>query len=337
MHSSNVHGTASLDAPPRNAWVHYVFALVAGALLIVPAFAGVMAVLDYFGAMPPPLLSNNLCLDEKLAFMRMNRPSHIDLLVVGSSTAVRHFNSPEAVRIDPGLRPYNAGLCGINLAQSALVIDWLTHRLPHVRRVLLIVSSLELGDCRRDPRTALNVGEADRFVFGNTSRLGFYLKSFNATTLVRNAIDLRRARKDMTWFYSVVLNRFGDAPVQPPHDRREWYQKAELDDHCFIILGRTARALDARGIQLAVVESPMDPRWREEFDRSRTVTPVTRRRIREAFGGTNAVLIENRARFSSADFYDAVHLRASSTARYTRSVLSQLEALDRGTLRSPHS
>jgi len=309
----------------RDPWVRYVIALVAGAFLIIPAFAGVMVVLDRWGTMPPPLISNNLCVDEKLAFMRQHPPHEANLLVVGSSSALRHFNSPEAVRIDPELRPYNAGLCATNLWQDEQVIRWLTHRAPGIRRVLLVASSLEFGDCRPDPRPSLNFADVDRFVFGDTSRLGFYLKSFNPTTLLHNSVDMRRTRTDMTWFDSVVLNDFGDAPVQPPRERREWYLKAKLDERCFAVLRRTASALDARGVKFALVESPMNPNWREEFDRSGALTPLTRRKVWQAFSGTHAVLLEDQGGFSAADFYDAVHLRASSTPRFTRSVLSQLK------------
>lgn len=318
---------------PKQPWAPYLLALLAGALLIIPVFAGIVAVLDYRQSMAPPLLSNNPCVDRKLAFMRDHRPSNVNLLVAGSSTAMRHFNSPEAIRIDPSLRPYNAGLCAINLWKSEQVTNWLTHRLPGVRRVLLFASSLDYGDCRPSAPPSLNVAEADRFVFGDTWRLGFYLKSFNATILARNSMNERRRRTDRTWFDAVVLNRFGDAPLQPPRDRPEWYVEAKLDERCLTTLHRTARELDSRGIQLAVVESPMDPRWREEFDRSGEHTALMRRRIRDALTGTHAVLIEDHNHFSPGEFYDAVHLRASSTPRFTRSVLSQLETLDRGASR----
>lgn len=322
------------DTAASKPWLRYVIALVAGALLPIPAFAGLMTVLDHRGIMPAPLISNNLCADEKLAYMRENRPTRVNLLVVGSSSAMRHFNSPEAVRMDPALRPYNAGLCAMNLWRSEQVTNWLTYRLPDVRRVLLIASLLEFGDCRPNARPTLDIASADRFVFGNTPRLSFYLTSFNATTLFRNGLDLRRRRTDTTWFDSVVLNKFGDAPVQPRRDRLEWYLKPNLDDQCFATLRQTARALDARRIQFAVIESPMNPKWREQFDRSGEFTRLTRRRVREALSGTNAVLIEDHNGFSTADFYDAVHMRGSSTPRFTRSVLSQLAAFDQGTLRS---
>ena len=317
------------DTATRKPWAHYLLALVAGALLIIPAFAGFVAVLDYRGSMAPPLLSNNACVDQKLAFMRDNRPSNVNLLVVGSSAAMRHFNTPEAMRIDRALRPYNAGLCAINLWKSEQVINWLTNRLPGVQRVLLVTSSLDYGDCRPAAPPSLDVTEADSFVFGDTWRLGFYLKSFNATTLLRNSMHQRRKQTDRTWFDAVVLNKFGDAPAQPPRDRPEWYVEPKLNDQCFATLRRTARELDARGIQLAVVESPMDPRWRAEFDRSGEVTALMRRKIEDALSGTNAILIEDHNGFSAPNFYDAVHLRASATPGFTRSVISRLEAVDR--------
>jgi len=317
----------------RQPWAHYVVALVVGALLTIPMFAGLIVVLDRAGAMPPPLISNNLCVDDKLAFMRRNKPRNVNLLVAGSSSAMRHFNSPAAVRMDPTLRPFNAGFCAINLAQSARVIDWLTPRLPKVRRVLLFASSIEFGDCGFDGKVSLNIADADRFVFSDASRLSFYLEFFNATTLLRNAIGLRRRRTDITLDDAIALNKFGDGPVDPPGDRRAWYLEPSRDSRCFTTLRRTAQELGARGIQFAVVESPMSPKWRQEFDPTGTVTALTRRKIRRALSGTNAVLIEDHSGFSSADFYDATHVRASSTPRFTRSVLSQLEALDRGLAR----
>ncbi len=326
MHSSEADTVRGFATGARNTWAHYLIALVAGALLVIPAFAILMAVLDLWDTMPPPLFSNNLCLDDKLAFMRRNRPAEVNLLVVGSSAALRHFNSPEAVRIDPELRPFNAGMCAINLWQSEQVINWLTRRLPDVRRVLLFASSLDFGDCRPEARPSFNVTDADRYVFGDTWRLPFYLQSFNATTLLRKSIGLRRKRTDTTFFDSVVPNKFGDSPLQPPRDRPEWYIKPRLDEQCFATLRRTARELDDRDIQLAVVESPMDPRWRAKFDQSGELASILRRRIHEALSGTRAVLVEDHNDFPAADFYDAVHLRASNTSRFTRSVLSQLEA-----------
>jgi len=323
--------TAHLGIAARKPWAYYLIALAAGALFVIPTLAVIMAVLDQFGAMPPPLISNNLCADEKLAFMRINRPSNVNLLVVGSSSAMRHFNSLEAIRIDPRVRPYNAGLCAMNLWRSEQVAKWFTYRLPGVRRVILVASSLEFGDCRSDARPTLNVVDADRFVFGDTWRLSFYLKTFNATTLFRNSINLRRRRTDRTWFDSVVLNKFGDAPVQPRGDRREWYQRPTFSNQCFATLRQTAREMDARGIKFAVSESPMNPAWLREFDQSGDLTRMMRRRIRDALRGTHAVLVEDHNGFTQADFYDAVHMRGSSTPRYTRSLLSQVEALDPAT------
>lgn len=318
-----------LDTSTRKLWIHYLIALAGGALFVIPAFAVLIAVLDYLGSMPPPLISNNLCADEKLAFMRNIRPAKVNLLIVGSSSAMRHFNSPEAMRVDPRLRPFNAGLCAMNLWRTEQVTRWLIHRWPDVRRVILIASSLEWGDCRPNARPVLDVPAADRFVFGDKPRITFYMKSFNATTLLRNTIDLRRRRADQTWFDSVVLNKFGDAPVQPKGDRREWYLPPKITDQCLTTLRRTARTLNAQGIQFAVVESPMNPRWREQFDPSGTVTSLMRRRIREALGGTRAMLIEDHNGFTTADFYDAVHMRKSSTPRFTRSVLSEVDGPDR--------
>ena len=89
-------------------------------------FVAILMLLYSRGALPPPQFSNSICVDQKLRWMRNRQPRDVDLLVLGSSVAWRHFNGVAAVAAYPKLHPLNAGFCGTKLNQTEQVADWLT-------------------------------------------------------------------------------------------------------------------------------------------------------------------------------------------------------------------
>ena len=99
------------------------------------------------GNLPPPPLSNNFCVDEKLAFLRENPPVDPTFVVIGSSVAWRNFDSSVVAREVPGARPLNAGFCGMQVHESAFIAHWVVDRFPQVQEVLLIVSPRDYQTC----------------------------------------------------------------------------------------------------------------------------------------------------------------------------------------------
>lgn len=310
------------NRPPASAGAmrRYLLGLLLGGVLASLLLLGLFAVLSHRGILAPPQLSNNLCLDEKLTFMRDHPPANPNLLVVGSSVAWRHFNSPEAVRLDPSLRPYNAGLCGTNIAQTERVTTWLMGRFPSTKKVVLIASPIDFANCSDDAPSTFDVEVADRFVFERAEPYGFYLRYFDPGTLLFNSIGLRGKRTDPTSFESLVINAYGDGPLEPPQARELLYGAASFDPACFTALRRTAQEVGRR-VPLTVALTPLHPLWSERFDPDGASKRKLEQGTRAALAGTGARLLTGPA-FPEEAFFDAIHLRWSRTPGFTRFLLS---------------
>ncbi|WP_299360474.1 hypothetical protein [uncultured Paracoccus sp.] len=299
----------------------YVLALVAGALLVLAGLGTTLAVLSARGTLPPPQFSNSLCMDEKLRAMRDSPPQDPDLLVVGSSVAWRHFNSPAAAAAQPGLRPYNAGLCGASIAQTEVVVDWLADRLSSVERILLIASPRDFENCGGDQPSRFDVAAVDRYVFQGAWPLRYYLRYFDPPTFARNVRAVRENRGNLQTFDALVFNEFGDGPIEPPQDRGLLYGDVTIDPVCYSALRRIAVGLDERDVQFDVAMTPLHPEWLRTFDGDGKTTGAIDSGIREASAGTGASLLRADPQLGPAAFFDAIHIRWSQTDEFTRALL----------------
>src|SRR3954468_17612279 len=127
------------EFPPRRA-LRYFAAVLAGALLFVGGYFGSLLVFAARGRLPPPPIANNVCIDEKLAFLRDHPPASPNLLAIGSSVAWRQFDSATVAAEVPALRPFNGAFCGLRVSQAFFVADWLLDRFDSVRTVVLVAS-----------------------------------------------------------------------------------------------------------------------------------------------------------------------------------------------------
>jgi hypothetical protein len=323
MTAEQFTSSADRSSAPAGAMRRYLLTLLLGGLLALLLLLGLFALLAHQGRLGPPQISNNLCLDEKLGFMRAHPPQDPNLLVVGSSVAWRHFNSPEAVRLDPALRPYNAGLCGTNVAQTRRVTSWLMARLPSVRKVVLIASPRDFADCSPTASSNFDTEAADRFVFERASPVSFYKRYFDPGTLLFNSIGLRSRRSDPTSFESLVINAYGDGPLEPPQARGLFYGEASFDPGCFTALRRLAQVVGGRRVPLTVALTPLHPGWSERFDPNGSSQRLLERGTRNALAGTGARFLTSPALPEEA-FFDAIHLRWSRTPSFTRGLLSSM-------------
>lgn len=308
---------------------HYLLALLVGMLILPVLYLVVLVAFARSGTLPPPQFSNSICIDEKLASMRRSPPGRPNLLVVGSSVAWRHFNSPAAIEAQPGLIPYNAGFCGANIRQTKAVVDWLAGRLPGVEDMLLIVSPMDFEHCDDQQAGGLfpsgfDVSEADRFVFGNMSPLPYYLRYFDPWTLLRNRRDIAVRRDDMTSYGSLMINEHGDGPMEPSEDRRLLYGSPLIDATCFAELHQIGLHLKDRGIGFSVAMTPLHPEWLRLYDNGGQITGTLERGTRDALAGTSGRFIKNDTDIGEAGFFDAIHLRWSHTEEFTRSLLAQV-------------
>jgi hypothetical protein len=313
------------SAPRLEPMRRYLLAMVIGALLMFATLAAALVSLKAYDTLPPPQFSNSLCIDEKLHSMRAGIPADPNLLIVGSSAAWRHFNSPAAIAADPSLRPFNAGFCGARMTQVRKVSAWLTARLPTVRHVLLIASPLDFENCTKADPSQFDVLDADAYVFGKASPARFYARYFDPLTLAYNAGMIRTARGSMFAPEPLFQNSYGDAPNQPDRSRGLFYGAVKLDPACFAALRQTAHMLERKGIAFDVTITPLHPEWVSRYGGGAFATAFPDM-IRTSLVGTGARYDATRHQPDPRAFYDAIHIRWSATAAYTRSVLAEAGA-----------
>ncbi|RDE06298.1 hypothetical protein [Sphingomonas aracearum] len=323
-----VAGTASGGLSAR-AIKRYLLAMVAGALITAAVALNWLAFLQSRGSLPPPQLANSLCMDEKLKAMRLQPPASPTLLVVGSSVAWRHFNSAAAIAFDPLVRPYNAGFCGAKIDQTARVTSWLTERLGTVRHVALIASPFDFEDCSSPVEPSrFDIADADRLVFGDRPMPFFYARYFDPWTLLHNARGLRAERTDPGAPDPLVQTPLGDGPSEPLHSRGLFYGKVgSLDPACFVALRRTALEQHAAGRRFDVAITPLHQEWVKGASQSLALARLDAG-IRAALAGTDARFHPLILRPDADAFYDAIHIRWSSTPAFTRALLEQIGETD---------
>ncbi len=86
----------------------YLLSLSTGVLGALGLFWLALFWLERTENLPPPAFSNNLCVDEKLDFLRSKPIASPNLLVIGSSVAWRHVDGDALVREIPDANPLTA-------------------------------------------------------------------------------------------------------------------------------------------------------------------------------------------------------------------------------------
>jgi hypothetical protein len=312
------HNPSRLGIAPR-----YLAFVALGALLALGLLGATLTLLHASGNLPAPAIANSQCIDEKLAFLRDQRPADSNLLVIGSSVAWRHFDGAVAIRAAPQTRPLNAGICGLNAQQAVTVADWLLPHLPSVTRVLMIAAPQDFAQCASAP-PAFDVADADRYVFERAPKWSFYLRYFDPISLVRNAVQVAAKRANRIPLDPLVFTPYGDGPLDTDTSRDLTYGAiASLDDACFDAVHAFASRMRDTHREFAVATTPLNPEWISRYDASRRVELQFVTTLDHALAGTEASLwnADRQTHFGAAAFTDAIHLRWSAAHAFSEQLV----------------
>ncbi|WP_162917440.1 hypothetical protein [Dongia deserti] len=277
--------------------------------------------------LPPPPLTNNVCADEKLVFLRHNPPVHPNFLVAGSSIAWRNIDSAVIAGSLPGARPLNGGFCGMQINQSAFITDWMIDRLPSIGRVLLVVSPMDLVSCKGSGQV-FDPEDARKLVFEGQPMWSFYLRYFDPISLRRN-IDRQIQIREQARILKVdrSFTKYGDAPLDTDENRGLFYgPMPEPDPSCFSALRALASELAERNRSMTVVIAPMHPRWKSQYDPDGTFRERFSLQLKRALQGTGAQFwnADGAKILDASAFTDAIHIRWSSARTLTKEIVERL-------------
>jgi hypothetical protein len=273
--------------------------------------------------LPPPIVTNNLCFDEKLQWMSRELPSSPpDLLVFGSSVAWRHFDSEQAIKSELTKNPYNLGFCGMRLSQTAFVVRYFLakQRFQFPLRALIIVSLQDFENCPGSEEQVFSKPDADEAIFSPTHAWELYFKNVDPVPFVRNASAIKAMRNATNGLDRLILTKYGDGPIDSDQSRGLSYGPiTDLKQHCFFALRELVKQLSDHKIQTTLVLTPINPRWVSEYDPNRRILDEVRSRLSEVLKKSDVLVwdaSENKA-FAESDFVDAIHLRWSAVRRFT--------------------
>jgi hypothetical protein len=307
--------------------VTYIAAIAVGAIGSIVALLATLLVLQQGGILPAPALSNNLCIDEKLAFMRERNFRSPNLLVLGSSVGWRSIDSSALASTLTGLKPVNGAFCGLRMHQIEFVGDWLLDRMPSVQTVLLVVSPFDFVGCKTNPRQVFDRQAADEFVFDGRWRWKFYFRYFDPVSMVRNVSHIAALRSPHA-HNSLAFTPFGDGPLDINDSKKTlvYGRLPMLDSDCFAALRRLAIALSNHHRHLAIVASPRHPKWTAQFDQNGSTLEAFRFAISAAIEGTDAIYWDSQSDrpLPIMAFTDAIHIRWSAAQEFTRTIVDAL-------------
>lgn len=302
----------------------YMTTVIGGAIAALAMFCAAYGTLYLTGNLPPPPLSNNVCTDEKLVFLRDNPPADPNFLVIGSSVAWRNIDSAVIAREVSGASPLNGGFCGMQMHQSAFLAGWMTDRWPSVRRLLLVASPLDFDSCKGTGQVFDPV-DADKFVFERKASWSFYLRYFDPVSLIRN---IKRQAKDREQARAMNVVRgftkYADGPLDTTQNRGLFYGEiAKPDPACFEALHSLAVNVARQGRQLMVVATPIHPGWKSRYDADGAFTGRFSQQMAAALEGTGAEIwnADQAEILDASAFTDAIHIRWSAAERLTEEIV----------------
>lgn len=305
----------------------YIIAILGGLITALAAFCAMYGALYVTGYLPPPPLSNNVCTDEKLVFFRNNPPQDPNFLIVGSSVAWRNIDSAVIAREIPGARPVNGGFCGMQVHQSAFIADWMLDRWPAIEQVLLVVSPMDFTACKGTGQV-FNPADAEKFVFEGAAMWSFYLRYFDPVSLNRNITrQIRDREQDRILKIDRRFTKYGDGPLDTNENRGLFYgPMPESDPACFEALRALATKITDGGRPLMIVETPIHPRWKTQYDAEGIFTTAFAEQLAAAVAGTDARLWNADAAeiVDTPAFTDAIHIRWSAATTLTSAIVEKL-------------
>ncbi len=325
--SLSVGGASLADGGQRPPRASYLVAMVGGGIFAIVGFLGLLQGLGMTGHLPPPAISNSVCIDEKLSFLRNMPPTDPNLLVVGSSVAWRGIDGSVLTQASPGVRPLNGAFCGLNASQARFTGDWLLKHYPGVRTVLMLAVPQDFTDCESTPAAVFDKASADAYVFDHARPWDFYFEYFDPVSLMRNALKVAAQRSNRIPLDPLVFTREGDGPLDTSVTRSTLgdHEMPKFDDACFDSLHEMAASAAAAGRHFTFIQMPMKPEWSRSYDPECRIHDLFATKIASALSGTEGRNWDASKNSSLPDaaFTDAIHLRWSAVAGLSRIIGQQ--------------
>jgi hypothetical protein len=250
---------ASAGRPHANA-KRYLAVFAATVLIAAAAVAGFLCNLSRQGRLPPLPISGNICLDEKIEWLRQRGDLRCDVLAAGSSMTLNNLASERLRAALPPTTSYlNVGAWGLKIGDTSDVIGYALEKC-RPRLVVLVCGPMDFY--RGPPLNVVKKNEYDTVISGawypllvaRHLDLAYYLRRSG------NLAELRTSRGD---YDSLLFDDCGGitleidrAHINP--QRWDEHVRAELfDERHYRALDDLAARLEHAGIALICAQAPL--------------------------------------------------------------------------------
>ena len=314
------------NIPVRSA-LHYALGACVGAGTLLIFYVGIIFTLNRTGNLPPPPLSNSLCIDEKLKFLRENSNISPTILITGSSVAWRSVDSSLLQHDLPGQKILNGSLCGQKANQTANTTDWLLKHYSSIRTIVMLAVPQDFTLCHNVPSTPFPLSAADEYVFGKNKTsfpLRFYFQFFDPISLQHNAHHVAGQRRNEIPLDPLVITSTGDGPLNTVVSRATMGEGPLLpyDPVCYNALNHMEQVAKDNGLRFVVALLPVKQAWEKLYDPSHQrryeLVEHIKQDIIKSYG--EEVDLENRVALPEGAFTDAVHIRWSAVPVVTEAL-----------------
>lgn len=275
---------------------------------------------------PSPRITDNLAVNEKLAFAMKHFPDGVDVLSIGSSMTLNNLNSTEMMAHFGNVRYLNAGAWGIGASELDVLGPAMAKRFTPKT---VIVSTNMMDFAKQDN---LLVGDSMSIArcFREPVILG-YLRHWDAPYYLREMETNKIRYNDAGNYEYLNYDAHGGATLSIPWDRisRTRYDLVpptaqELSPERYAAFTRFAEDLQHRGIRLVVFESAYRNGIRNADNDAVQQAHVAR--LRSIIGPLGGVLVDaNQRRWDDLLYVDSSHFGPEGSKEYTAYCLSQLD------------
>jgi len=212
-------------------------------------------------ALPAPMLTGYVSLDEKLRFIRENKINDVELVGIGSSHALNNL-STEVIKQIPvvGEKYFNFSYWGLNVYDLSVYWDFLS-QLFHPKIMIICLNPYEFVHGRR-----LNFNEKDlREYIKGKNPFPYYLK-YRGLYFLKRIKSVGRKRRSNRTLGSLSFDEAGGVylDVPPRKDKRgAWNEVFKWKFHIknYDVFDDMLEQLNKENIQVVYVVSPMKKRF----------------------------------------------------------------------------
>jgi len=296
--------------------------------LVILTISTMVINLHKTNALPAPMLTRRISLDEKMRFLRMNKSYDADFILLGSSTGVNNISSEVMLdypKINKSFFNFSAwGFTTHELLDYYKFIDEITD--PKV-----VILTIDLNEFHDHYELVFDRDDLKHYIEGGLP-IWYYFK-YHQAGMIERIRNIRRTRTKNNTFDSVQFDKGGgvllDVSDDDPITKRKWrdeYDETYFVESSYTDLDSLLKFLKQRGVLAVIVQGPLRRPYRHNETEFAFLSDHWKR-VQSIAQENSAVFFNMQNIFSDREYFfsDSVHLSRKGAKLFTLRLLFRME------------